>query len=214
MLEIKLIYIYIYDKIKISVYINLIQTGPVRLFTPYKRRKRPKDSPDGEAPSRKHKIENSRDGSNNDESGDEVVVPDKEVWPQFVSTDGLVVQQPQEQDTVQNAHQTENCQSDEVFKKLDEMSNKMIKLAYEFRRILEEAKELNRQQRREQALVAQLGGRADVIETVGLQPASDSHNKKVNSKTTEKIFLFVFYFHYYIFCIINIFSYINVIRRV
>ncbi|KAG5348176.1 DEAF1 factor, partial [Acromyrmex charruanus] len=153
-------------------------TGPVRLFTPYKRRKRPKDSSDGETPSRKHKIENSRDGSNNDDSGDEVVVPDKEVWPQFVSTDGLVVQQPQEQDTVQNAHQTENGQSDEVFKKLDEMSNKMIKLAYEFRRILEEAKELNRQQRREQALVAQLGGRADVIETVGLQPASDSHNKK------------------------------------
>ncbi|XP_011874321.1 PREDICTED: deformed epidermal autoregulatory factor 1 [Vollenhovia emeryi] len=154
-------------------------TGPVRLFTPYKRRKRPKDSPDGETPSRKHKLENSRDGSNNDESGDEVVVPDKEVWPQFVSADGLVVQQSQEQDAVvQNAHQTENGQGDDVFKKLDEMSNKMLKLAYEFRRTLEEAKELNRQQRREQALVAQLGGRADVIETVGLQPASDSHNKK------------------------------------
>lgn len=59
------------------------------------------------------------------------------------------------------------------------MSNKMLKLAYEFRRTLEEAKEVNRQQRREQALVAQLGGRGDVIETVGLQPASDTHNKKV-----------------------------------
>lgn len=153
----------------------------MRLFTPYKRRKRPKDSSDGEATSRKHKIENSRDGSNNEESGDEVV-PDKEVWPHFVSADGLVVQQPQEQDTVvQNAHQTENGQGDDVFKKLDEMSNKMMKLAYEFKRTLEEAKELNRQQRREQALVAQLGGRADVIETVGLQPASDSHNKKVKS---------------------------------
>ena len=120
-------------------------------------------------------------------------MPDKEVWPQFVSTDGLVVQQPQEQDTVQNAHQTENGQSDEIFKKLDEMSNKMIKLAYEFRRILEEAKELNRQQRREQALVAQLGGRADVIETVGLQPASDSHNKKVNSKIIYKKNIFYLY---------------------
>lgn len=108
-------------------------------------------------------------------------MPDKEVWPQFVSADGLVVQQPQEQDTVVQSAQTENGQSDEVFKKLDEMSNKMMKLAYEFRRVLEEAKELNRQQRREQALVAQLGGRADVIETVGLQPASDTHNKKVKS---------------------------------
>lgn len=109
-------------------------------------------------------------------------MPDKEVWPQFVSADGLVVQQAQEQDTVvQNAHQSENCQADDVFKKLDEMSSKMTKLAYEFKRILEEAKEMNRQQRRDQALVAQLGGRADVIETVGLQPASDSHNKKVKS---------------------------------
>lgn len=61
------------------------------------------------------------------------------------------------------------------------MSNKMLKLAYEFRRILEEAKEVSRQQRREQALVAQLGGRGDVIETVGLQPASDTHNKKVEN---------------------------------
>lgn len=63
------------------------------------------------------------------------------------------------------------------------MSNKMLKLAYEFRRILEEAKEVSRQQRREQALVAQLGGRGDVIETVGLQPASDTHNKKVENIT-------------------------------
>lgn len=168
-------------QISITRHCQLVQTGPVRLFTPYKRRRRTRDPSEGDAPSRKHKIENSRDGSNNDESGDEVVVPDKEVWPQFVSTDGLVVQQSQEQDSVvQNTHQTENGQGDDIFKKLDELSNKMIKLAYEFRRTLEEAKELNRQQRREQALVAQLGGRTDVIETVGLQPASDTHNKKVN----------------------------------
>lgn len=91
------------------------------------------------------------------------------------------MQQPQEQDAVvQNVHQTENGQGDDIFKKLEEMSNKMMKLAYEFRRTLEETKELSRQQRREQALVAQLGGgRTDVIETVGLQPTSDTHNKKV-----------------------------------
>lgn len=176
----------------------------MRLFTPYKRRKRPKDSPDGEAPPRKHKIENSRDGSNNEESGDEVVVPDKEVWPHFVSADGLVVQQPQEQDTVVQNAQTENSQGDDVFKKLDEMSNKMMKLAYEFKRILEEAKELNRQQRREQALVAQLGGRADVIETVGLQPASDSHNKKVKTIAGNifvRILSLMFHFSYYYKCL-------------
>lgn len=136
---------------------------------------------------RKHKNENSRDGSNNDESDNEVVVPDKEVWPQFVSTtDGLVVQQAQDQDSVQNVHQTENGQGDDMFKKFDELSAKMLKLAYDFRRALDEVKELNRQQKRE-ALVA-LGPRADVIETVGLQPSSDTHNKKVNAtKCTRKV---------------------------
>lgn len=157
----------------------------MRLFTPYKRRRRARDTSDGETPSRKLKSDNSRDGSNNDESDGEVVIPDKEVWPQFVSAEGLVVQQPHEDTVVQTVHQTENGQGDDIFKKLEEMSNKMLKLAYEFRRTLDEAKEVSRQQRREQALVAQLGGRGDVIETVGLQPASDSHNKKVTTRNVS-----------------------------
>ncbi|XP_043476465.1 deformed epidermal autoregulatory factor 1 [Leptopilina heterotoma] len=147
-------------------------TGPVRLFTPYKRRRRARENSDGETPSRKHKSDNSRDGSNND-SDSEVVGPVKEVWSQFVSEDGLVVHQS-EQESVQ----AENGQADDVFRKLDDMSNKMLKIACDFKRTLEEAKELYKQQRREQALVAQLGGRGDVIETVGLQPALDTHNKK------------------------------------
>lgn len=161
---------------------SMPQTGPVRLFTPYKRRRRARETSDGETPIRKHKSDNSRDGSNNEESDNDVVIPDKESWPQFVSADGLVVQQqPQEQETVvQSVHQIENGQNDDVFKKLDEMSNKMLKLAYEFRQTLADAKELSRQQRREQALAAQLNVRGDVIETVGLQPASDTHNKKVD----------------------------------
>ncbi|XP_015177759.1 PREDICTED: deformed epidermal autoregulatory factor 1 [Polistes dominula] len=154
-------------------------TGPVRLFTPYKRRRRARDTSDSEIPIRKHKSENSRDGSNNEESDNEIVVPDKDGWPHFVSTEGLVVQQSQDQDSVvQSVHQTENTQTEDLFKKLDEMSQKMLKLAYEFKRTLEEAKELNRQQRREQALVAQLSARGDVIEPVGLQPTPDTHNKK------------------------------------
>jgi len=124
------------------------------------------------------------------------------------------VQQPQEQDTVvQNAHQTENGQGDDVFKKLDEMSNKMMKLAYEFRRILEETKELNRQQRREQALVAQLGGRADVIETVGLQPASDSHNKKVKNIHLQTFFICVLSSILFIFDLIMFFL-INILLKI
>lgn len=106
------------------------------------------------------------------------MVPDKEVWSQFVSED-LVIQQPQEQESVQTVHQAENGYSDDAFKKLEELSSKMLKLSYEFKRALEEAKEVHRQQRREQTIVAQIGSRGEVIETVGLQPATDSHNKKV-----------------------------------
>ncbi|XP_034950769.1 deformed epidermal autoregulatory factor 1 isoform X2 [Chelonus insularis] len=155
-------------------------SGPVRLFTPYKRRRRARDSnTEHETPLRKMKSDNSRDCSNNEESDNDVNAQDKDqVWPQYVSADGLVVHPSQEQEQViQNIH-TENGQTDDLFKKLDEMSTKMLKLAYEFKRTVEEAKELSRQQKREQALVAQLGTRGDVIEAVGLQPATSSHTKK------------------------------------
>lgn len=162
------------------------QTGPVRLFTPYKRRRRTRETSDGETPSRKHKNnDNSRDESNDNESDTEVVIPDKEVaWPQFISTDGLVVTQAPDQETaatvVQAIHQSENGQSEEQqFKKFDEVSNKLLKIAYDFKRVLEEAKEQSRQQKREQSLVAQLTARGDVIESVALQPTADSHEKKV-----------------------------------
>lgn len=159
----------------------LFQSGPVRLFTPYKRRRRARDISDGETPPRKIiKSDNSRDCSNNEESDNEVGVSEKEIWPQYVSAEGLVVHQTQDQEQVMQAVNVDHEQTDELFKKLDEMSNTMIKLAYDFRRTVEEAKELSRQQRREQALVAQLNStRGDVIEAVGLQPASNSHNKKV-----------------------------------
>ena len=72
-------------------------------------------------------------------------------------------------------------------------------MAYEFKRVIEELKqEDNRQQRRDQNLVAQLDTRTEVIETVGLQPASDSHSKKVHTKCfyllksyNKKIFYFI-----------------------
>lgn len=105
---------------------------------------------------------------------------EKEIWPQYVSADGLVVHQSQDQEQVLQTVNVDHEQTDELFKKLDDMANTMVKLAYDFRRTVEEAKELSHQQRREQALVAQLNStRGDVIEAVGLQPASNSHNKKV-----------------------------------
>lgn len=157
----------------------------MRLFTPYKRRRRTRETSDSETPSRKHKNENSRDESNDNESDTEVVIPDKEVaWPQFISTEGLVVTQAPDQEAsvnvVQAMHQSENGQSEEQqFRKFDEVSNKLLKIAYEFKRVLEDAKEQSRQQKREQSLVAQLTARGDVIESVALQPTADSHEKKV-----------------------------------
>lgn len=131
---------------------------------------------EGETPSRKHKNDSSRDGSHNEESDGEVVVPDtKEVWSQLVSDD-LILHQQQDQEGVQSM-QSENGYSDDMFKKLDDVSSKMLKLSYEFKRALEEAKELCRQ-RRDQTIVT-LGSRGEVIETVGLQPSTDAHNKKV-----------------------------------
>ena len=154
------------------------------MFTPYKRRRRAKEYSDGD--SKKPKTENSQDDSH-EESSNEVVVPDKEVWPQFVSDD-LVIQQPQEQEATQTVHQVENGYSEDTFKKLEDLSSKMLKLSYEFKRTLEEAREVYRQQRREQTIVAQLGSRGEVIEAVGLQPSTDTHNKKVY------IFLFFKFF--------------------
>ncbi|XP_015603337.1 uncharacterized protein LOC107271637 [Cephus cinctus] len=141
-----------------------LSTSPVRSSTP--RRKINLEVSDGEAPSYKYESDNSIDESNNHESDNKVVVPDKDVWPQLVSMDGLVVQQSQQQDTVtQNVHQIENRQND-IFKKLDEICNKMLELALEFKTTLEEAKELNRQQRREQALATQPGARGGLRETI------------------------------------------------
>ncbi|KAK0178777.1 hypothetical protein PV327_007632 [Microctonus hyperodae] len=163
-------------------------SGPVRLFTPYKRRRRNRETSDCETPPRKLKSDNSRDCSNNEESDNEAGVVEKEVWPQYVSAEGIVVHQASDQETIIQSVHSENGQNDDVFKKLDEMSNKMLKLAYEFRRSLEEAKELNRQQRRDQALVAQLGERGDVIEAVGLQPSSNSHNNKKCANCNREAF--------------------------
>lgn len=166
---------------KIVHWNTFFQAGPIRLFTPYKRRRRTRDHIDGEGPLRKHKGESSRDGSNADDSEGELIT-DKGCWSSFVGTDELVVQQAPEQETIVTTvvNSTENGHSESKYNKLDELSNKLTKIANEFKKVVEEYKaEESRQQRRDQNLVAQLNvNRTDVIETVGLQPASDS--KKVS----------------------------------
>lgn len=181
----------------------LLKAGPIRLFTPYKRRRRTRDpisDPiDGEGPPRKHKGDNSRDDSNNDDSDSELM-PDK--WPTFVAADDIVVQSDSGPIITAVQSETENGHGESKFQKLDEVSNKLLKLAYEFKKVIDELKaDERKQQRREQSIVAQLGSRTDVIETVGLQPASDSHKKKVyyntfinlhfNSESSTKLCLFI-----------------------
>ncbi|XP_021915750.1 deformed epidermal autoregulatory factor 1 isoform X2 [Zootermopsis nevadensis] len=221
-------------------------TGPVRLFTPYKRRKR-KDTSDGEggAP-RKLRSAVSKDGSNGEDSDADpiaVVSGDNkpiggtggEDWQNSAYVQGrlgdaMVVasspasanqQQssslsPPEGSASQSGTRTDGTEFQTVpsqtsyidtFKKLEEISGKILKLANQFHRMLEEAREQchreinNLKEAKEQAVLAarvethvactravfeQRAGETalpvhvvDNLETVGLQPTSDAtENKK------------------------------------
>ncbi|XP_023702053.1 deformed epidermal autoregulatory factor 1 isoform X2 [Cryptotermes secundus] len=217
-------------------------TGPVRLFTPYKRRKR-KDTSDGEGGMpRKLKRAVSKDGSNGEDSdavsGDSKPIiggPGGEEWHNAAYVqgrlgDGMVVtsspvsgnqqqtnsSSPPHGSTSQSGagaegteFQTVGSQTShsDLFKKLEEMSARMLKLAHHFQRTLEEAREQcqreinSLKEAKEQAVLAarvethvactravfepRAGETAlpvhvvDPIETVGLQPTSDAtENKK------------------------------------
>ncbi|XP_066991907.1 deformed epidermal autoregulatory factor 1 [Anabrus simplex] len=198
-------------------------TGPVRLFTPYKRRKR-KYTSDNEVGSRKLKRAESKDGSNGEDSDADPGVVDpktEEAWQNAASYvqgrlgEGMVVTAspaaqgesppPSVGDVPEYPPLVNTGEGNDSFKKLEEMAGKMLKLAYQFRRTLEEVREQCQREvnelreAKEQAVLAarvetQVAcGRAvfeqrndglpvhvvDPIETVGLQPTSDgTENKK------------------------------------
>ncbi|KAJ4436512.1 hypothetical protein ANN_16543 [Periplaneta americana] len=224
-------------------------TGPVRLFTPYKRRKRKETTSDGEggAP-RKLKRAVSKDGSNGEDSdADPMAVVSADSKPMVSGAsgeewhnaayvqgrlgDGMVVtatspgsanqqqagsSSPQQGSTSQSGTGTDGTEFqtvatqasyNDLFKKLEEMSNRMSKLAQQFQRTLEETREQcqreinNIKEAKDQAVLAarvethvactravfepRAGETAlpvhvvDPIETVGLQPTSDAtENKK------------------------------------
>lgn len=152
----------------------------MRLFTPYKRRRRARDTLDGES-SRKHLKDNSHDGSNNEDSEGELL-GDKNCWSTFVQSDDIIVQQAAESDPIKV--QLENGDIESKYQKLEDVSNKLFKVAHEFKKLVEELKaEESRRKRREnqEIVIGQLNSKAEVIETVGLQPSSDSHTKKVHA---------------------------------
>lgn len=155
----------------------------MRLFTPYKRRRRARDTVDGES-SRKILKDNSHDGSNNDDSEGELL-NDKNCWPTFVQSDDIIVQQATEADSLKS--HLENGDTDSKYQKLEDASNKLLKVAQEFKKLIEELKsEESRQKRRENQniVVSQLNSKPEIIENVGLQPASDSHTRKVKYTLT------------------------------
>ncbi|KAJ8684386.1 hypothetical protein QAD02_020178 [Eretmocerus hayati] len=147
--------------------------GPIRLFTPYKRRRKTKDQVDDENSQKRFK-DGSRDGSTNDDSENELL-PDK-TWPSF-ATDGIVIQSVPETNYSANMQQS-NGHTQSKFSKLEEVSNKLLKVAHEFKKVIEELKSEEKQGEKESSLVLHPDDRNGDMETVALQPSTDSHDKK------------------------------------
>lgn len=78
-------------------------------------------------------------------------------------------------------HQQENgLKVESRFHKLDELSAKLLKLANEFKKVVEEYKaEEAKTQPKEPIFLNSAEKNAEVIETVGLQPSSDGNEKRV-----------------------------------
>ncbi|XP_046671580.1 deformed epidermal autoregulatory factor 1 isoform X2 [Homalodisca vitripennis] len=202
---------------------SAVSTGPVRLFTPYKRRKR-KDTLDGEG-GLPRKLKPHAGDSNGEESCDSTgeILGIKESWnsAQFV-TEAMVseVDGSPPASTVatssvtaatattspSNTTHTEFVPTSSVadlFKKLDEIATRLVKTSYTLRRTLEETKDqwrVEKEQLKEQAkrdkeqavLAARVEAQVacsravfdstvhvvDPVNTLGLQPTSDSNDSK------------------------------------
>ncbi|KAK7861971.1 hypothetical protein R5R35_013535 [Gryllus longicercus] len=196
-------------------------TGPIRLFTPYKRRKR-KDTSDGEGSSKKCKHTALKDGSNGEDSDAEpgaVDTKSEDAWQNattYVQSrlgDGMIVTSSPtgnvESPTQSVGDATEfSLSRTDQFKKLEEMAGRMLKLAYQFRRTVEDVRdqcqrEVNQlKESKEQAVLAarvetQVAcSRSDTlpvqvvdpIETVGLQPTSDGSESKKCANCNREAF--------------------------
>ncbi|KAK3927215.1 Deformed epidermal autoregulatory factor 1 [Frankliniella fusca] len=219
-------------------------TGPVRLFTPYKRRRR-KDTEDG-GRSQKIKLESSGGGGGGEDSDDvrdtiisDAIMDDKDAsWqggqfnasvsstsgaqtsqavtvmaPTMLTAQATVdqLQSAQEYQVVTQGHQVslqspirnQPAQSSSgAFRRLEEIASKMQKLTNQFRRALEEARELCRLEkdqinRDNQAVIENQVARAvfeargglpvvvDPIEAVGLEPTTGAPSAESNSDTKK-----------------------------
>lgn len=214
-------------------------TGPVRLFTPYKRRRRR----EGEEINRKRKRATTLDstGEDSEDGADTIIadalIDDKESWrgnqfnasvsstsgnqtsqsvtvmaPTMLTTQATVdqLQSAQEYQVVTQGHQvqlqpqvrTQPAQSSsDAFHRLDEIATKMQKLTNQFRKAIEEARELSRLEKEQinrdnqavidsqvRAVFESRGGLpvvVDPIEAVGLEPTTGAPSAESNSDTKK-----------------------------
>ncbi|KAJ1523689.1 hypothetical protein ONE63_001526 [Megalurothrips usitatus] len=219
-------------------------TGPVRLFTPYKRRRR-KDGEDFPAKAHKRKRASTVDstGEDSEEGGDTIIsdaiMDEKDgswqgntfnasvsstsgaqtsqsvtvMGPTILTTQAAVdqLQSTQEYQVVTQGHQvtlqpqvrSQPAQSSsDAFHKLEEIATKMQKITNQFRKALEEARELSRLEkeqisRENQAVMETQVARAvfesrgglpvvvDPIEAVGLEPTTGAPSAESNSDTKK-----------------------------
>ncbi|KAK6629461.1 hypothetical protein RUM43_003278 [Polyplax serrata] len=213
-------------------------TGPVRLFTPYKRRRKKEIEFEGRS-SKNRKVLSVKEENSNPESEPEDVVEPKinqewsasQSYVQIKSDLGeeLVVTtaQPEEQNSTVHIEQVQRTDSknrftvgdggekntsfdtgNAVFRKLEEMSEKMLKLSYQFRHTVEELRvqwmqekegmrEAHMREKEQAILNAQMETQVacsrevyesreqilpvhvvNAVETVGLQPTTDGNENK------------------------------------
>ncbi|XP_014207749.1 deformed epidermal autoregulatory factor 1 homolog [Copidosoma floridanum] len=148
--------------------------GPIRLFTPYKRKRRSRETLDRDQ--RRARRDDSTNDSDNDDSSNDVLA-DK-TWPQFVSSDEIVIQHNQDSGPIITSVQTntEKVRKNKI-KKLEEDLKEMSKILTRCVNTLEELKaEDIRESRRD--LISQLG-RGEVI-AASLQPTTDPHGRRCN----------------------------------
>ena len=166
----------------------VFQAGPIRLFTPYKRKRKARDDFDNE---QNHKPKDGSQENSNDDS-DVDFVENKDSWS-GTSQGNKSTNKVQES----NAKVQENGSGHSKYHKLDELASKLQKIANEFKKVVEEYKaEESSQKKKEEENVK------NNTENVHLEPASNANKKKVRSyeQITKRINNSYIFLHTIIVC--------------
>ncbi|CAB0038357.1 unnamed protein product [Trichogramma brassicae] len=133
--------------------------GPIRLFTPYKRKRKMRDDFEDDSTTHKHK-DGSRDYS---EESDADEKPTYNVHSYAQSQNSQELELNSKTQSLQNGHK------ESKYQKLEEIANKMTKIANEFKKIVEEYKA---EEKKLEETAQQTANNK-----FGLEPASNSNKK-------------------------------------